>query len=265
MRLAIATLFAAAIGAGTPSLHAAPQASSAVSITRLQTFSPRSGLSVTAGRFTMDNMPLTALIAFAYEGEHDELRGAPTWLMRDRYSVNAVVDAGLQRSEVSTQIRSLLQGGLGLTTHIDVERNEVLALMRILPDRPLIGLHKIDIDCADPNSGATGTSFSTVERVAPCGTTSRDRTVVSGGESMTRFAGFLTALMGSKVVDMTGLDGYYAYTLKYSPDLPGAEPATPEYPSIRSALRQQLGLMLMRREVVNRVLVIDHIERPTEN
>jgi uncharacterized protein (TIGR03435 family) len=67
------------------------------------------------------------------------------------------------------------------------------------------------------------------------------------------------------VVDDTGLQGNFTFTLWAAPQaaLTGAPPA--DAPDIFTAVRNQLGLKLERTTVEGRVLVVDQIERPTEN
>jgi uncharacterized protein (TIGR03435 family) len=61
-------------------------------------------------------------------------------------------------------------------------------------------------------------------------------------------------------VDRTGISGTFDVELKWAPDL---EPS--DLPSIFTAVQEQLGLRLQREEMSSEVVVIDHIERPTEN
>ena len=62
----------------------------------------------------------------------------------------------------------------------------------------------------------------------------------------------------------TGLRGTYTFTLKYSPrDKASVDPADP--PEFLTALREQLGLKLEPEKTMVPVLVVDRIERPTEN
>jgi uncharacterized protein (TIGR03435 family) len=72
---------------------------------------------------------------------------------------------------------------------------------------------------------------------------------------------------GKTVVNETALDGYYDFTLEWTPD--GlSESAAPNLtgPSLFTALREQLGLKLEQRRVPAEVIVIDHIEiNPTGN
>jgi uncharacterized protein (TIGR03435 family) len=87
--------------------------------------------------------------------------------------------------------------------------------------------------------------------------------------------------LGLIIVDKTGLTGKYDFTLKYTPDEnrgampkgpaadePGAGSAAPleaSGPSIFTAIQEQLGLKLDRQKGPVEVLVIDHVERPSEN
>jgi len=66
------------------------------------------------------------------------------------------------------------------------------------------------------------------------------------------------------VVDQTGLADRYDFTLKWTPDgAPADDPNAP--PGIFVAIEEQLGLKLEAAKVPVDVLVIDHVERPSEN
>jgi uncharacterized protein (TIGR03435 family) len=69
------------------------------------------------------------------------------------------------------------------------------------------------------------------------------------------------------VVDQTGLTGAYDFTLSFRPQLP-PDATTDEQdnrPTIFDALRDELGLELIPKKGPVEYLVIDHIERPSEN
>jgi uncharacterized protein (TIGR03435 family) len=90
----------------------------------------------------------------------------------------------------------------------------------------------------------------------------------------TLLASYQAIAMG-RVVDNTGLDGRYDFTLEYagrrnSPGgafpqpLPAGE--TDTAPFLFDALRQQLGLMLKEGKASLDVLVVDHVDKvPSEN
>jgi uncharacterized protein (TIGR03435 family) len=81
----------------------------------------------------------------------------------------------------------------------------------------------------------------------------------------------LSQFLNTPVVDMTGLHEFYDFTLEWTqPPPPGAgdpQPGAPstEGPSIFTALRGDLGLKLESDKAAAEVLVIDHVERPSEN
>jgi bla regulator protein BlaR1 len=66
------------------------------------------------------------------------------------------------------------------------------------------------------------------------------------------------------VADQTGLKGTYDFTLKWAPDLAGQESGA-DAPSLFTAIQEQLGLKLVPSKAPVEVIVIDHIERPSEN
>ena len=86
----------------------------------------------------------------------------------------------------------------------------------------------------------------------------------------------LSEQVGHTVVDKTGLAGSYEFTLQWKPDDSAASQTptfggaqgtagTASWPSIFTAIQEQLGLELEPQEVSMEVLVIDHIERPSAN
>jgi uncharacterized protein (TIGR03435 family) len=79
----------------------------------------------------------------------------------------------------------------------------------------------------------------------------------------------LAKATGRVVLDKTGLDGRFDVTLRWTPDegpamLNGAPVPDPP-PSIFTAVQEQLGLKLEPGKGPVDVLVIDHVEMPTEN
>jgi uncharacterized protein (TIGR03435 family) len=81
-------------------------------------------------------------------------------------------------------------------------------------------------------------------------------------------------------VDKTGLTGNYDFTLQWTPDEsqgpmfkgadgapPGGNPAPPESsgPSLFTAIQEQLGLKLESQKGPVEIIVIDHVEKPSQN
>jgi uncharacterized protein (TIGR03435 family) len=74
----------------------------------------------------------------------------------------------------------------------------------------------------------------------------------------------LSRILGQFVIDETGLDGLFDLDLSFTPPSASASEFT-DAPSIFTALDEQLGLKLEPRRAPVVVLVVDHIERPTDN
>jgi uncharacterized protein (TIGR03435 family) len=86
---------------------------------------------------------------------------------------------------------------------------------------------------------------------------------------MVNFAGLLTNQTDRTVIDRTGLSGKYDLQLKWTVDrAAGAADnglAGEEIPGLFTALQEQLGLRLQPAKGPVETLVVDHVERPSEN
>ena len=78
---------------------------------------------------------------------------------------------------------------------------------------------------------------------------------------MGRMVEILGGFAGGVVSDDTGLGGEYDFTLECVQDAA----ANAAGPTLFTALREQLGLRLVSAEKPTPVIVVDHIERPSEN
>jgi uncharacterized protein (TIGR03435 family) len=102
-----------------------------------------------------------------------------------------------------------------------------------------------------------------VSGAPPCGMLGGGGTMRYGGISMAGLARSISGAAGRVVVDKTGLDGIYEFTLRYSTQPLGGSPD--DAPSIFTALQEQLGLKLESTKGPVEILVIDQVERPTED
>jgi uncharacterized protein (TIGR03435 family) len=216
----------------------------------------------------MENRPIAAMVGFAFQGQiTGGIKGYPDWATSDHYNVIATTGGQHTRDEIAALVRMMLAERFKLATHTITEQRDGYALVRVTPDRLPTGLRKIDIDCADPAVAANARNArppANLDDIAPC-VIYRAAVTRSGGDSMSNFARWFGAVIGTQVVDETGLEGYYAYTLTYSQPGLGTPPAAAEPPELTTAVKEQLGLRLVPRKLTVTVLIIDHIERPSEN
>ena len=86
--------------------------------------------------------------------------------------------------------------------------------------------------------------------------------------------GSLAGEVDKPVIDQTGLKGKFDFTLELparffnifpGPTDPDHPPSDPKGTSFLNAVREQLGLRLVSSKGAIRTLVIDHVERPSEN
>jgi len=79
------------------------------------------------------------------------------------------------------------------------------------------------------------------------------------GGTLSMLAGLLNLILDRPVIDKTGITTYFEMHLTFSPD------DSQDVPRIFEAIQEQLGLKLVPAKGPVDVLVIDHIERPTQN
>ena len=99
--------------------------------------------------------------------------------------------------------------------------------------------------------------------------------IQSPGAPVSFLAVALTTELGRPVLDETGLEGRFKFKLEFRPEggdvrqalAAAGEPVTDDdpRPSIFTAIKNQLGLELQSRKGPVPTVVIERIERPTEN
>jgi len=87
--------------------------------------------------------------------------------------------------------------------------------------------------------------------------------------------GFLAGELDRAIIDKTGLNGTFDFSIEHAPDSGSTiarlranadtTPPEPEGTPFLTALRDQLGLKLVRSKGRIRILVIDHVEEPSQN
>ena len=154
-------------------------------------------------------------------------------------------------------------------------------IQKLLTDRVQLKFHreKRDSNVYVLTVGKTGIKFS--KSVDPNGPSGRffgppPMTLRVTNATMGDVASVIqTGVLDKPVVDQTGLTEKYDFMLKFTPEqgqmlgLGGAPPPQPDNadapPDIFTAMQQQLGLKLESTKAPADVIVIDHIERPSEN
>jgi uncharacterized protein (TIGR03435 family) len=220
-------------------------------------------------RFTMVNGPIASMVRSAYPSDTSELSGAPSWLESDRYDVTALAGRVSSTDELREMLKTLLADRLRFVGHYETQERPVYALVLARPDRGLgPDIRKSDVDCeaiyAAQRAGKPMEVAPPSNGAPACGMSAGGGVLRVGGMSLAPLMGNIRGAAGRVVVDKTGLVGNYEYTLRWDARPPGSPPAD-DRPSVFTALQEQLGLRLEPDRAPLRVLVIDRIERPTED
>ena len=80
---------------------------------------------------------------------------------------------------------------------------------------------------------------------------------------MARLASYLTRMLQIQVADETGLAGDFDFELTWESDDPPLAPPDPAL--VAAVFQEQLGLKLEKRKRPVEILVVDHVEKPSEN
>jgi uncharacterized protein (TIGR03435 family) len=105
---------------------------------------------------------------------------------------------------------------------------------------------------------------------APRGWSVGSASIHANGIPMEYLAKNLSNVLQQTVLDQTGLSGLYRFDLNWDPSSTGAVSAASSaepsgQPALPTALEETLGLKLTASKIRTTTLVIDSIDRPTEN
>ncbi len=190
----------------------------------------------TPGRYTARNALLRNVIMSAYELDQRVLLiGGPKWIDSARFDIEAKAPAEADRPQVHRMLQSLLTERF----HLEVRREK-----KELPVLFLV-VAKNGPKLRDPKDRKPPTNDPEIHRLGVFGST----------RGLTHL---LSNLLERPVIDKTGITGSHDWSLNLRrEDLPEA--------AIFGALEEQLGLKLESAKAFVDVLVIDRIEKPTEN
>jgi uncharacterized protein (TIGR03435 family) len=219
-----------------------------------------------SSRFEATNLPMKALLQIAY-GFDAPIVGAPDWVANTFYNINArsdeAADARLAkltdnevRLEKRNAIRVLLTERLGLKTHMETRNSSIynLVLAKGGPKLQAVPVpQRAEGEAPAPPPPANVQAHGSRHGLE----------FVGSNAPMRAIAGALSSMVEAPVVDKTGLTGTYNYTLQFGRDWSANDPEG--WPSIFTAVQEQLGLKLEGEHEAVPNLVVDHIAKPTEN
>jgi len=228
------------------------------------------------GRFVATRVLLRRVIQFAYRGNQDFV-GGPDWLDTDRWDIEARAPEGTifvrenpldiaKPDTLALMLQSLLEERFKMQSH---QETRELPLYNLTVAKGGSKLKLSDDQSPPPAVIATGNSASEVARG---GIRLGRSSLEAQAQSIDLLAAALGALYADRpVVNRTGLKGLYDIRLQWAlrtvnpAAAQGTAPSAPLGPTLFDALEEQLGLKLEAGKGQLPVLVIESIQRPSEN
>jgi uncharacterized protein (TIGR03435 family) len=212
-----------------------------------------------SGLVNLTNFPVMLVIQFSYNVPRRQISGGPSWLESEKFDIVGKPDreGTPSMSQLRAMLLNLLADRFQLSVHHEKKELSVYALT-VAKAGP-----KLTEDSGKPNG------LPTFSGRGPQGRSVQNST-------MAEFASDLQGTLADRpVVDQTGLGSKrYDFILKWTPNAfamngaTGAPPAAdnPDAPpDIFAAIQQQLGLKLESTKAEMDVIVVDDIEKPSEN
>lgn len=231
------------------------------------------------GSLEARNANLAFLISNAYDVKMPQIYNDPSWVRADGYDLSAKTDLTPEQAEkigtsleqrnadMNLRLQSLLEDRFHLKLHRETRQLSIFILT----------VAKTGLKLQPPSGCVARGAYRRLEPGEPspkfCGTYSLLRSGVGWkltglGITMKDLAGALAFQQLPNLIEQTGYTEPFNAILEWTPDSTTNPPAPlPDdaAPSLSTALQEQLGIKLESGKGPVQVLVIDHVERPTEN
>lgn len=205
---------------------------------------------------------LRQLILFSYDLRNFQITGGPDWVNTQVWEISAKVDPP---DPDPMALDEVARRGL-----IDTERQRIRSLMA---DRFQFKCHMVTKELPIyelvPAKGGVKLIATTapLEKQGSMSSNGNNHSVklVATGIGMDNLTRYLSSEVGRSVVDKTGLMGSYDMTMTWMPAMASAADSDASGATIFTALEEQLGLKLVSAKGPVKVLVIDSVEKPSED
>lgn len=213
------------------------------------------------GRVTMSGVTVKLLLQQAYGVRDFQIVGGPAWMGTDRYDIAAKADGAATNEQMKLMLQSLLADRFKLQFRRETKELPTYALV-VAKGGPKL-TKSAESDAPDKPKGRG------MMRMGRGMIDVKDVPIAS-------LATQLSQVLGRSVIDKTELAGNYDYKLEWTPDeaqggmfgrpeAHGEAHAESTGPTLFTALQEQLGLKLESTKGPVETMIIDGVEKPTEN
>jgi len=198
-----------------------------------------------SGHVMAENITTGSMIRHAFGIRASQIEGAPGWIETDKYDLQATTGTTKDLSDIELRPywESMLASRFRMKYHRETKEMQIYSLT-VAKGGPRL--------TENTAGGDTDTHLTN---------SAQHVSLTSTHIAMPDFAAFLGGRLDRTVTDRTGLAGAYDVKLDWSPDLSTDTSSA----SIFTALQDQLGLKLESGKGPVEIIVIDSLERPTEN
>lgn len=236
------------------------------------------GPAFTPGRYRLESNSLWGLADIAFNRRHPFELVCPDWMIHAHFTIDATVPEGATKNDVPMMMLHLLEDRFALKYHHETRQLEGYELV-VAKSGP-----KLQKSAGPPDASAVkGDGFEIKDGVPQFDKNSGHQQVYVGtpagsvtwwrgrDEPMRRLASDISEGINTPVVDATGLTEKYDFLLNFIEENASANSSgaltTSDYPPLREALKEQLGLELRpSKNVPVDVIVIDSANKqPTDN
>jgi uncharacterized protein (TIGR03435 family) len=245
------------------------------------------------GHFVATNWPLVTYVFFAYKLMGNQGRSLlsqlPSWATTDHFDIEARATGNPTKDQMRSMMQSLLAERFKLGLHTEKRETPVLAFVLAKAGKtgPQLQPHAAATACQPNAVPAPGDHIPSTFQQIVSGDMPGLCNVILGlpprvpgrsrlaGRNVT--IGYMADMFSQRVdrgrpmIDATGLAGKFDFDLEFVPEAPAGVAAgvnaapESEGPTFEEALNDQLGIRVESTKSLTDVLVLDHVERPTEN
>jgi uncharacterized protein (TIGR03435 family) len=204
------------------------------------------------GRLTVTNLRLKDVISQAYGVKYYQISGGPAWLDTERFDIEAKAEGDPSHDLMMRMLQTLLEDRFQLKVHREMKEGAVYTLTVSRGGSKLTEAAPLkDGERANVYSGRTGSGNAPAISYWKQGRRA----------SMAMLATALEETLHRPVQDQTGIKGDFDFKFEYAAD----ETNPGEFPSLFTAIQEQLGLRLESAKGPVEMLVVERAEKPSGN
>lgn len=216
------------------------------------------------GRLIVKDFSLSSIIFNAYRLRPYQIPRYPEWISSERYDIEAKADGNPNYNEMMLMLQNLLEDRFKLRVHWDMAEQPVFL---ITAAKGGIKLKPSTAPCVRFDQTTSIRPVDEQSQLPNCRNNmfgEEQRRWIAENVRMNDVTNMLSCecLLGRKGIDMTGFTGRFDFTLEFAADQLKTDS---NMPSLLTVFQDQLGLKVESGRAPVEVLVIDHVERPTEN